>query len=166
MLPASKPSTSFGKMTGLLHFDFGLSCLIPTSLKTLNTWLVTFSTFQCTKPVWLFFCVVFTLIYVLFWLLHNFLEFLVVCLEFIVPLENFSLHYRWRAANFDLGSALNVFEQWGFFSVPHLLWHGTSYYMGISQDPWHSHLFPSVWQLICHCAWIRTPNLPLAGRTL
>ena len=47
------------------------------------------------------------------------------------PLENFSLiwrrhHYRRRAANFDLCSALA--EQWGFFSVPHLLWHGASVY--------------------------------------
>ena len=47
--------------------------------------------------------------------------------EFIVPLENFSLiwrfhHFRWRATNFDLCSALMVIERWGFFSVPHLLW--------------------------------------------
>ena len=60
---------------------------------------------------------------------------LFVCLEFFVPVENFSFiwrrhHYRRRAANFDLCSAFMVIEQWGFFSVPHLLWHGASVYNG------------------------------------
>ena len=32
---------------------------------------------------------------------------------------------RWRASNFDLCSALMALEQWGFFSMPHQLWHGT-----------------------------------------
>ena len=60
--------------------------------------------------------------------------FLFVCLfRGIVPLENFSLiwrchHYWWRAANFDLCSTRTAIEQWGFFSVSHLLWHGTSVY--------------------------------------
>ena len=39
-------------------------------------------------------------------------------------------HYRWRAANLYICSALVVFEQWGFFSASHLLWHGTSVYNG------------------------------------
>ena len=56
-------------------------------------------------------------------------------LGYIVPLENFSFiwrrhHYRWRAANFDLYSALMVIEQCGFFSVPHLLRHGAYVYNG------------------------------------
>ena len=60
---------------------------------------------------------------------------LFVCLEFIVPLENFSLiwrrlHCRWRAANFDLCSALMANAQWGFFNVPHLLRHGHPLYNG------------------------------------
>ena len=43
---------------------------------------------------------------------------LFVCLEFIVPLENCLLlwwrhHCRWRAANFDLCSALMAIEQCG-----------------------------------------------------
>ena len=54
-----------------------------------------------------------------------------VCLsEFFVPLGNFLLimrrhhyMYRGRAARFNLHSALK--GQWGVFSVPHLLWHGT-----------------------------------------
>ena len=58
-----------------------------------------------------------------------------VCLEFFIPFENCSLiwrhhHYPWRAANFDLCSVLIAIEQWGFFSVPHLLWHGASVYNG------------------------------------
>ena len=96
-----------------------------------------------------------------------------------VPLENFSLlwrchHLRWRPANFDLCSALMTLiaiEQWGFFCVLHLLWHETS--LTISKDQRHSSLLPCVWQWSCHylflrlksvAAWIRTPNLPLAGR--
>ena len=57
----------------------------------------------------------------------------IVCLEFIVPLENFSYilrchHFWWRAANFDQCSALMAIEKWGierwwYFNVPHLLWH-------------------------------------------
>ena len=49
-----------------------------------------------------------------------------VCLELIILLDNLSLiwrhhHYQWRASNSDLCSALMGIEQWGFFSVPHLL---------------------------------------------
>ena len=54
-------------------------------------------------------------------------RFLFVCFGFSVPHENVSLiwrrhHYQWRAANFDLYSALMAIEQWRFFSVPYLLW--------------------------------------------
>ena len=54
-----------------------------------------------------------------------------VCWGVFVRLANFSLiwrrhHYRWRTANFDLCSALIASEQWGFFSVPYLLWQGAS----------------------------------------
>ena len=60
---------------------------------------------------------------------------LFVCFRIIVPLENFSLiwrrhHYRWRTASFDLFSVLMTIEQWGFFRMPHLLWHGASVYNG------------------------------------
>ena len=71
----------------------------------------------------------------------GFFSFLIfVFLEFFVPLENFSLiwrrhHCRRRAANFDLCSALMVIEQWGFFSVPHLLWHGASVNNGHLRGP-------------------------------
>ena len=74
------------------------------------------------------------------WSLHGCLRLhfaLVVCLfnwlGVFDPLENFSLiwrrkHCRWRAANFDLWLALMAIEQWGFFNVPHLLWHGPTVY--------------------------------------
>ena len=42
-------------------------------------------------------------------------------LGFFVPLENFSLIWRrnrWRAANFDLCSALMATDQWRLFSMP------------------------------------------------
>ena len=65
---------------------------------------------------------------------------LFVCLGFIIPLENFSLmprrhHYLWRAVNSDLCSALMAIEQWMFFGVPHLLWHGKSVYNGHLRGP-------------------------------
>ena len=44
-------------------------------------------------------------------------------------------HYCWRAANFDQCSALMTIEQWGFFDVPHLLWHGASVYYGYLRGP-------------------------------
>ena len=57
-----------------------------------------------------------------------------VILGIFVPIEDFSLiwrrhHYRWWAANFDQCSVRMVIERWGFFSVPHLLWNGTSVYI-------------------------------------
>ena len=57
---------------------------------------------------------------------------LFLCEGIFVQLENFSLiwrRYRWRAAAFDLCSL------WGFFSVPHLLWHGASVYDGHLRGP-------------------------------
>ena len=92
-------------------------------------------------------------------------------LKFIVPLENFSLiwrrhHCRRRAANFDLCSALMTIEQWGFFSVPHLLWHGASVYNGnLSKDPWHSHLLLIVWLWSCHYLFLRLRSVAAGIRT-
>ena len=93
-----------------------------------------------------------------------------VCVEFIVSLENFSLilrrhHCRWRAAKFDLCSVLMTIEQWGFFNAPHLLWHGLILYMVISEDPWHSHLLPSVWQWSCYYLFLRLRSFATGDRT-
>ena len=63
---------------------------------------------------------------------------LFVCLGFSVPLQKFYSwrrhHYRWRASNFDIFSKLMAIEQWVFFSVLNLLWHGTSVYNGHLQE--------------------------------
>ena len=80
-----------------------------------------------------------------------------VCLEFFVPLENFSLiwrrhHYRWRSAKFDQCSALMIWydmHSWPLSSEGSLACHtywdtGHPFIMVISEDPWHSHLLPSV----------------------
>ena len=82
-------------------------------------------------------------------------------LGFYVPLERFSLiwrhhHCRWMAANFDLYKTLMAIEQWGFLSVPHLLWHGHPFKIVIFEDLWHLHLLPSVWQWSCHYLFFTT----------
>ena len=60
-----------------------------------------------------------------------------VCLGVFNPLENFSLIWRWRTANFDICSAPMAIdhEQWEFLSLPHLLWHGASFYNGYLRGP-------------------------------
>ena len=94
-------------------------------------------------------------------------------LEFIVSLVLRRQHCRWRAANFDLWSAPMATEQWGFFSVPHLLWHGASLYKGHQRGP--VTLTPNAESLTVELSLtvlkdlsvavgIRTSNLPLAGK--
>ena len=58
---------------------------------------------------------------------------LFVCFGSFVSLGNCSLiwnrhHYQWRTIHHDLFSTLMAIEQWGFFNVPHLLWHGPTLY--------------------------------------
>ena len=103
-----------------------------------------------------------------------------VCVEFIVPLENFILiwrrhHCRWRAANFDLCSALMAIEQWGFFNVPYLLWHGPTVYNGhlrgpMSLKPVAERLAVKLSLPVCTTQVCRdrgsNPDLPHARRTL
>ena len=40
-----------------------------------------------------------------------------------------------KGCKINLCSALKAIEQWGTFSVPHLLWHGASAYNGHLQGP-------------------------------
>ena len=57
-------------------------------------------------------------------------------------------------------------EQWGFFSVPHILWHGASVYNGHLRGPIKLTLLPSVWQWSCHrsvAPGICTPNFDMQG---
>ena len=73
---------------------------------------------------------------------------LFVCLGIFVLLENYSIiwrhnHYRWRAANVDLYSALMAIQMWGVFNVQHLYCYtGHPLIMVISKDLWHSYLLP------------------------
>ena len=92
-------------------------------------------------------------------------------LEFIVPLENFSLiwrrhHCRWRAANFDLCSALMALEQWGFLSMPHLLWYGPTVYNGHLWGPVTLTYLQSVWQWSCHYLFLRLRSVVNGYRSL
>ena len=76
-------------------------------------------------------------------LVHDSIAILFVCLFGVYrpTRENFSLirrryHYRWRAANFL--PMLSIHVHWAvrfFFSVPHILWHGTSVYDGHLRGP-------------------------------
>ena len=102
---------------------------------------------------------------------------LFVCSGIVGSLDNFSLmwrrhHYRQRAVNFDLCSALMAIEQWGFFSVPHLLWHRTSLYNGHLRGPVKLTSVAERLAVDCHYQFlqlrfvaveIRTPNLPMRG---
>ena len=73
-----------------------------------------------------------------------------------------------------LCSALMTIEQWGFFSVPHLLWHGTSVCNGHLRGPVTLTPITEIWQWSCHYLFLRlrcsvavmwTSNLPLAWPT-
>ena len=73
---------------------------------------------------------------------------LFVCMRGIFrPTREFSPHFETsllplKVVNFYLWSELMAIEQWGFFSVSHLLCHGASIHNGLCEDPWHSHIFP------------------------
>ena len=100
-----------------------------------------------------------------------------VWLEFSVPLKNFSLiwrhhHYRWRAATFD---NFCILSREGSLACQTYCDMGHPFIIVISEEPWHPHLLPIICQSSCHylflrhrsvAAWIRTPNLPLAGQKL
>ena len=71
------------------------------------------------------------------------------CYKYI-PLKNLSLkwrrhHYWYKTLYFDLYSALMANEQWNFFSVKLIYCEKAhTFLMVMSEDPWHSHLLPSV----------------------
>ena len=86
-----------------------------------------------------------------------------VCLEFTVPLENFSLiwirlYYRWRASNFDLCSGSEG-------SLTCHTYCDTGLHFIISEDPWHSPLLPSVLQWSCHNLFLRLRSVATGDRT-
>ena len=90
------------------------------------------------------------------------------CEEFILPLENFSLIWRrhlcrWKATKFDLSSALMACE--GSLRCHIHCDTGLPFIIVISEDPWHSHLFPSFWQWSCHYLFLRLRSVATGDRT-
>ena len=61
----------------------------------------------------------------------NWVYFVCCLVVFFGPTWQFFIHhYWWWTSNFDLCSATKANEQWRFFSMPNLLWHGASVYNG------------------------------------
>ena len=114
-----------------------ISIICNKSLYNNRMWILLRNLFQSISLVLIY------LPFIFFYKIYS----LFICLGFIVPFENFSLiwrrhHYRWIAWNFDVYLPPMTSEQWGYFVVPQLLWHGASVYNG--------HLLPSVWLWSCH----------------
>ena len=68
-----------------------------------------------------------------------------------------------KGCKFLLCLALVAIEQWGYFSMPHLLWHGASVYNVHFRGPVtlsYRYLFLRLGSV---AAGIQTPNLPLVG---
>ena len=93
----------------------------------------------------------------------NILDNINICVCFVgfyVHFENISFiwirhHYRWRASNLNLYSAIMAIKQWWFLSVSQWQWHRSSCMMVISEDPWQSHVLPSAWMWSCHNLLLR-----------
>ena len=66
-------------------------------------------------------------------LLWKLLDFVYLNVGVFRPTRFIPHHYRWRAINVDLFSALMVIEQWGFFI--RVLWLGTTLYNGHLRGP-------------------------------
>ena len=96
-----------------------------------------------------------------------------VCLMIIIQLDNFSLIWRrhhclWRAADFDLCYAQH---SWPLNSEGSETCHTYCdtcllFLMVISEDPWHSHLLPSIWQWSCHYLFLRLGSVATGDQTL
>ena len=103
--------------------------------------------------------------------------FLCVCLGFYVSLKFIwrCHHFRWRAVNFKLCSAIMAIEQWRFLSVSYLLWNRAFLYDGqlrgpLTVKPIAEHLavylsIPVFMTSVFNIWWLgfsQTPNIPLA----
>ena len=102
------------------------------------------------------------------------------CLGFYVPLEDFSCIHMETSPLPVKGFKFFYLTRhsWPLSSEGSLLCHtycdmGHPFVMIISEEQWHSHLLPSVWQWSCHylflqlrsvAAGILTPNLPRTGQ--
>ena len=111
---------------------------------------------------------------------QHYLVFCFVCLWFFVPLENFFTHIK--TSPLQVKGCKFPRHLWPLSSEGSLACHiycdtGHPFIMVISEELWHWQLLPSAWRWSCHymylflgllsvAAGIRTPNLPLAGRTI
>ena len=113
---------------------------------------------------------------VIFWLLG--------CLVFVWCFSSHSIIFHSYRDVTITGEGLQILtyagHSWSLSSEGSLAFHtycdtGHPFIMIITDDPWHSHLLSRVWQWSFHylflrrssvAAGIRTPNLPLARRTL
>ena len=91
-------------------------------------------------------------------------------LEFFVPLENFSLiwrrhHCQWRVTILTYARQLRSLSSEGSLSCHTYSDTLNPFIMVISEDPWHSHLLPSVWQWNCHYLFLRLGFVPTEERT-
>ena len=68
-----------------------------------------------------------------------------VCVEFIVPLENFHSYRDVTITGERLQILIYARYSWPLSSEGSLMCHT---YLVISEDPWHSHLLSSVWHLL------------------
>ena len=78
-----------------------------------------------------------------------------VCLEFIVPLKNLHSYGDVTIAGEGLQILTYARHSWQLSSEGSLTCHShcdteLPFIMVISEDLWHSHLLPSVWQCSCH----------------
>ena len=64
---------------------------------------------------------------------------------------NVTITMQWKASNLTFAPHFMAIEQWGFLSVPHLLWHRASVYNGHLQGPVTLTPVAVVWQLSFHC---------------
>ena len=56
-------------------------------------------------------------------------------------------------------------EPWGFLTCHTHCNTGLPYIMVISEDPWHSHVMPSVWQWNCHNRFLQLRSVATGDRT-
>ena len=88
------------------------------------------------------------------------------CFESTVP----AIFRFYAPTFFYLSSALMAIDQWGFFHVPHLLWHGPTLMIVISEDPVAERLAVEL-SLPVYTTWVSrdwesNPDLTDARRSL
>ena len=95
---------------------------------------------------------------------------LFACVEFIVPLENFSLIWRRHHCRWKLQILICARHSWPLSSEGSLTCHtycdtGLPFIKVFSEDPWHSNLLSSVWQWSCHYLFLRLRSVATGDQT-